>query len=527
MSSLLPIVEHADADEPKRSDVVTWLAAVFPEVDFPKDEQYILRLQDGVLLCQLAHKIKPDTLTLSPSEITSENQIANISSFISFCYAVNLHERLVFSIDDLTDTDTSSLAGREAKITSTLVALGVISNEIGYLQIKFELNDTIKQPIALKPALLQPAIDSNSGKKLSIRRIGKEKSVRFSLSTKKNEADAGLQLEGSESMTPEQLEQFYKITGGSFGKLREDSKPTEKLSVPVLTTNGIDAKRLSRIPPLHDRHLSFNFSSRQCNTLQINISRLALPCTGEDITLNLTKMPAFLNGDYLKIDDEVMQVKGMMGEVLMVQRGVEGSVAAKHEEGATVTQLMWDEGGVATTEQSYDVLRTRAIDEHFEDLDAMDFLDLLESTEGHTFVYFISHKFDKTKNLDRKGNHNDDRLLAYLINRLEVVVTNQYSILYFHSAEPEHQMDFSFLSKAYSVLRNDYKQNLQNLWIVHPTIWVKMAFFFCSPFLDPGMMTKVTVCEQVEDLFVDFDRDGLPLPKVVQIADEQRRASWF
>eukprot|EP00300_Choanocystis_sp_HF-7_P013315 c18246_g1_i2.p2 GENE.c18246_g1_i2~~c18246_g1_i2.p2 ORF type:complete len:161 (-),score=52.36 c18246_g1_i2:171-653(-) len=160
----------------------------------------------------------------------------------------------------------------------------------------------------------------------------------------------------------------------------------------------------------------------------------------------------------------------------------------------------------------------------------MDFIELLEDVSeegGHTFVYVISDKYDKAKNMDQ-GRHNDDRLLAYLINRLDLIVTTStYSILYFHSADAKHQLDFSFLSKLYTVLQGQYKDNLQHLWVVHPTMWVKMAYFFCAPFMDTTLAAKVVVCESVDDLYEDFEKDGLPLPAVVLRTEAERKRSWF
>jgi hypothetical protein len=161
----------------------------------------------------------------------------------------------------------------------------------------------------------------------------------------------------------------------------------------------------------------------------------------------------------------------------------------------------------------------------------MEFIELFENASSridsaHAYVYIIGDKYDKKANCDPKGQHDDDRLLAYLINRLELVVSGTYSILYFHSADEAHQLDLTFLSKAYTVLSREYKHNLKSLWVVHPTFWVKMAYFFCSPFMDSSLNANIVVCEKITDLYRDFEQDGLPVPQIVMQAD-QARAKWF
>ena len=77
------------------------------------------------------------------------------------------------------------------------------------------------------------------------------------------------------------------------------------------------------------------------------------------------------------------------------------------------------------------------------------------------------------------------------------------------------------------VLSRNYKHNLENLWIVHPTMWIKMAFFFCSPFLDSSVTAKVAVCPTLAVLQEDFEEGGLPLPPEVYDNDRNATKGWF
>jgi hypothetical protein len=291
----------------------------------------------------------------------------------------------------VTQSDPASINDREDRVTVTLIALGLVTNSSSSLQHKLEVSDAVEltdrdrqlrsarnhipaalaaalsdpspppplvsisappsrpvhNPLAMPAAMAEPAMKQTN--KLSIRPMGKEKSVRFSLSANKSIRTGGggaVQISGAEAMTPEQLEQFYKLTSGAFGRISEvDSNEAVGggKSTALKMIGDLDARRLSRIPPLHDRPFSFDFTTGKSNALMINIGTLAKPAGENDITLKLNKMPAFLAGDYIRVGNEVMEVKGTLRDTLMVLRGIEGTAIARHEEGGnkhTTSTLM-------------------------------------------------------------------------------------------------------------------------------------------------------------------------------------------
>ena len=60
--------------------------------------------------------------------------------------------------------------------------------------------------------------------------------------------------------------------------------------------------------------------------------------TNSDTTLTVTSATSLLVGDYLRIDDELLQITGISGTDLTVTRGSLGTTAASHNNGATVTR---------------------------------------------------------------------------------------------------------------------------------------------------------------------------------------------
>eukprot|EP00301_Raphidiophrys_heterophryoidea_P026144 c8953_g1_i1.p1 GENE.c8953_g1_i1~~c8953_g1_i1.p1 ORF type:complete len:608 (+),score=152.74 c8953_g1_i1:2-1825(+) len=557
----------------RRKDLIVWLAGLFPNKKFPTNniDEFLALISDGTLLCDLANVIRPESVTCpfsNPNNVSEKQQ--NIQTFLDFCLQLGLHPSQLFEASTLAmeNPSSSDIVQTEPRITHALLIVGVISNEIGSAPVKLQVIDTVE--FEEKDRLSKTARSARSAaamaaqgtigtmdafpKKLMIQKVPKDRIVRFSLSNHGSQA----KLSGADQLTAEQLAEL-----GALGALAAPVSPSngpspnslaipeasfgESLSLPII--HGIQsasdqAKRhLSKIPPLLDRHRSMGLAGGHSPILQLNIAALAEDVKETDITIKLTKQPEFATGDFVLVEDELMEVKGIMKEVVMVLRGAHKTQASVHRKGTTVTHVLKDYEDAGEGNASYQILRHRALEEDFDDLDEMDFLELLEesgttvrrSSFSHgnsistatTFVYFVSEKYDKSRNSDAKGNHNDDRLLAYLINRLEILVQNRYSIIYFHSSTENHQLDFSFLSKAFGVLSHNFKNNLDNLWIIHPTLWVKMAFFVCSPFMDEAMSAKVFVCETLDDLYEDFEKDGLPLPAVVVKTDQKRRTQWF
>jgi hypothetical protein len=119
------------------------------------------------------------------------------------------------------------------------------------------------------------------------------------------------------------------------------------------------------------------------------------------------------------------------------------------------------------------------------------------SVPEHAFVIIMGTRYMKDRNIsDATGQHNDDRLLAYLVHRLDAIVQKRYSIIYLHSDDPNHQMDLGFLHRAYEVLSRQYKRNLEQIWIVFPSFWIRLAWLFCKPFMDGDVTGKVSRTQQ-------------------------------
>eukprot|EP00300_Choanocystis_sp_HF-7_P037544 c53729_g1_i1.p1 GENE.c53729_g1_i1~~c53729_g1_i1.p1 ORF type:complete len:610 (+),score=161.95 c53729_g1_i1:43-1830(+) len=549
----------------RRTDLLHWLQQVFPERQLPSEddhEGFMNLLKDGVLLCELANSIsKRDQIHKFHKAPKYEAHMReNIQLFLSACKRIGLHDVQLFTADDIFgETGQADLEKRELRVSLTLLSLGLISNDIGkcatlvvneVIRAEVEERRDMYNRLSSHPEALDenddtaalvddddanqltevtaaslahstltdlPLERASTTKRLTLR--PKDNSVRFSLATVPR-ISTNL---GSSS----EFEDLH-ISGAGLSRLELDQ-------LNALSMGNVD-ELIKGVGAGGPRSLGVRPVSMKLGTGQHgNMSTLESFCDENQNAITLRQLSPFVVNDCVQIGDEIVLVRGVLDKTLLVERGVNGTTPTTHEAGTTVLHVhsIKDELEVQNDMTEFAKLRQRALEENFEDLDTMNFIELLEDTSGNddsnssTFVYIVSEHYFKDHN-QIDGKHNDDRLLAYLIQRLDNVVHNNYSILYFHSGKTEHQLEFSFLTKAYTVLSREYKHNLRNVWIVHPTVWVRMAYFFCAPFMDVGMTNKVAICHSLADLYNDFQEGGIPLPKVVLSTDEElSKSKWF
>jgi len=79
---------------------------------------------------------------------------------------------------------------------------------------------------------------------------------------------------------------------------------------------------------------------------------------------------------------------------------------------------------ITTTKNLIKSFRKRTAEEDFSDLDEMKFIEVLEDISGNdespseSFILLMADQYFKEKN-EINGKHDEDRLLAYTINRLD------------------------------------------------------------------------------------------------------------
>jgi Rho GTPase-activating protein 1 len=64
------------------------------------------------------------------------------------------------------------------------------------------------------------------------------------------------------------------------------------------------------------------------------------------------------------------------------------------------------------------------------------------------------------------------------------VVEADYTIVYLHSGmQPGISLPAAWLYRVWQSLDRAYKKNLKALYVVHPSVWVRVVIALCRPFV--------------------------------------------
>jgi len=152
-------------------------------------------------------------------------------------------------------------------------------------------------------------------------------------------------------------------------------------------------------------------------------------------------------------------------------------------------------------------------------------------SSGHPIVVAIGKKFSNFSSSEKELPlaNNVDLLLMYIINLMDPIVQNQFSIVYLHSDMSSHKMpSFEWLRSLHDLFDIKYSKNIKNVYIVHPTLWLKLFFMFMSPFLNKVLKTRMNYLYSLQELFAIFPRAQLNLPNEIFIFDQLKNdVKWI
>ncbi|KAJ3184139.1 hypothetical protein HDU87_004985 [Geranomyces variabilis] len=111
-----------------------------------------------------------------------------------------------------------------------------------------------------------------------------------------------------------------------------------------------------------------------------------------------------------------------------------------------------------------------------------------------------------------------DLLLDMFFQRLNEFVLNDYVVVLF-AAGNKYQPGWSWLYKAYSHLGREYRKNLKNLYVVHPSLWPRMIIQGMGAVVSPKFARKVQWVYTLADLGVSIPLNQLYIPDVIREVD--------
>ncbi|XP_065838140.1 rho GTPase-activating protein 1-like [Oscarella lobularis] len=122
------------------------------------------------------------------------------------------------------------------------------------------------------------------------------------------------------------------------------------------------------------------------------------------------------------------------------------------------------------------------------------------------------------------ARHNIDhgRLLDYLKHTLDQYVESDYTLVYFHfGLNSSNKPSFRWLISAYKEFDRKYKKNVKKLYIVHPTMFVRIIMGVLKPFISAKVSRKLAHIRHLSQLSDVLYLDQLAIPDPVKEHDQQ------
>ncbi|XP_075401183.1 caytaxin isoform X2 [Tenrec ecaudatus] len=117
-----------------------------------------------------------------------------------------------------------------------------------------------------------------------------------------------------------------------------------------------------------------------------------------------------------------------------------------------------------------------------------------------------------------------ENLFLYVISSLELLVAEDYMIVYLNGATPRRRMPgIGWLKKCYQMIDRRLRKNLKSLIIVHPSWFIRTVLAISRPFISVKFINKIQYVHSLEDLEQLIPMEHVQIPDCV--LQEQQAAS--
>ncbi|XP_071516970.1 protein prune homolog 2-like [Panulirus ornatus] len=118
-----------------------------------------------------------------------------------------------------------------------------------------------------------------------------------------------------------------------------------------------------------------------------------------------------------------------------------------------------------------------------------------------------------------------DNLFMYVLTTLDQLIAEDYVLIYLHGATTRGNMpSFAWLKRCYQMIDRRLRKNLQGLYLVHPTFWVKTVVVMTRPFVSAKFARKLRFVNNLKELSNLIPMDQVCIPDRVKQYDEIRES---
>jgi len=115
-----------------------------------------------------------------------------------------------------------------------------------------------------------------------------------------------------------------------------------------------------------------------------------------------------------------------------------------------------------------------------------------------------------------------DNLFLYVISSLDLLVVENYMIVYFHAAQSRHKMPaLRWLKRCYDMIDRRLRKNLSGLIVVHPTLFLKTVLLMTKPFVSAKFSAKMRYVKSLSELTHLIPTEYIFLPEEVIQVDKK------
>ncbi|KAK9519309.1 hypothetical protein VZT92_022048 [Zoarces viviparus] len=116
-----------------------------------------------------------------------------------------------------------------------------------------------------------------------------------------------------------------------------------------------------------------------------------------------------------------------------------------------------------------------------------------------------------------------ENLFLYVVSSLEMLVAEDYLIIYMNGATPRSKMPgIGWLKKCYQMIDRRLRKNLKSLVIAHPTWFIRTVLAISRPFISVKFMNKIQYVHSLDELAEIVPMDHVHVPECVVQFDEER-----
>ncbi|XP_007906172.2 caytaxin isoform X3 [Callorhinchus milii] len=116
-----------------------------------------------------------------------------------------------------------------------------------------------------------------------------------------------------------------------------------------------------------------------------------------------------------------------------------------------------------------------------------------------------------------------ENLFLYVISILELLVAEDYMIVYLNGATPRRRMPgLGWLKKCYQMIDRRLRKNLKSLIIVHPSWFIRTVLAISRPFISFKFISKIQYAYSLSELEQIIPMEHAQIPECVLQFEEER-----